>query len=504
MSVTVDSQFLQEDLHDVLGADSWRLTPATFASKWCPRDRFGRPLWIPARHLLYVSALIASALLKGNARLLISFPPRHGKSELVSVYTPQWILDRNPFSRIILSSYGSDLSTDFGQKARDNLLLHENELNVKLNKSRLGVGRFLTTQDGAMYSVGVGGAMTGRGADALLVDDYLKNAQDASSVTLRDSIYEWFISTAMTRLEPGGSAIVIATRWHVDDLIGRLLLLDDQNVWTHIKMEAICESEDDPLGRSIGEALWPERYPVEALEAIKAVLGTYFWEALYQQDPRPPGAGLIESGQLTPVDILPHPSRLRRHRHWDHASQEDQGDFTAGALLSEDMETGITYIEDIVRGQWGPYEVETKTKATAVDDTPAIPISIEQEPGSAGKTVVSNYQRNVLKGFSVEGIRPTGSKFVRAQPFFAAIQAGLVRMKRAPWNKAFIEELTLFPDGDNDDQVDACSGAFNKLNEHRYKGVTWGRKSKIDQAIRSANLKAPSGPSRGVVFGRSR
>ena len=134
-----------------------------------------------------------------------------------------------------------------------------------------------------MYATGIGGAITGRGADLLLVDDYLKNAKDASSETIRDDIYHWFVSTAMSRLEPGGTVIILATRWHQDDLIGRLLE-QAPDVWEYIRIPAIAE-ENDPLKRAPGEALWPERYNVEWLESQKALFGPYFWAALYRQDP---------------------------------------------------------------------------------------------------------------------------------------------------------------------------------------------------------------------------
>ncbi len=481
-------------LTGLAGPSGWRLTPATLAHFITKGE------WQAARHLLYISSLITSALARGNARLIVSMPPRHGKSELLSTWTPVWALERDPKTRIILSSYGSDLATDFGRKVRDIILTNEMDngpLRTRLRKDSLQVGRFLTTSGGGMYSVGVGGPITGRGADLLLTDDYIKNAKDASSNTIREDIFDWFTSTAMTRLEPGGSAIILATRWNIDDLIGRLMT-HTQEVWTHIVLPAFAE-EDDPLGREVGEALWPERYSKASLNTIYDNLGTYFWQSLYQQAPIPRVAGLMQAGWISPVDILPHKSRLRFVRHWDLASTPEGGDWTVGLQMAEDLTTGIYYITDVVRGQFSPAEIETLIAATAEADGREVQVTIEQEPGSAGKIVIDHYVRNVLKGFPVRGERATGDKFIRAQPFFAAAEAGSIRIMKATWNKVLLEELELFPEAPHDDQVDGISGAFNALNNKRYRGTTWGRKP------RDPKKGIPSAPGKliqGVVFGR--
>lgn len=481
-------------LSGLAGPSGWRLTPATLASY------VSNGAWKPAPHLLYISALIASALHKGGARLIVTMPPRHGKSELLSIWTVIWALERDPTTRIILSSYGAELATDFGRKVRDHLLTNEADagpLRTRLRKDTLQVGRFLTTVGGGMYSVGVGGALTGRGANLLLADDYIKNAKDASSPTIREDIFEWFISTAMTRLEPGGSAIILATRWHIDDLIGRLTT-HTQGVWTHITLPAFAEA-DDPINREVGEALWTDRYPAHTLDTIRANTSTYFWQSLYQQAPIPRTAGLMQPGWIQPVDILPHKSRLRYVRYWDLAASPDGGDWTAGIQVAEDVTTGLYYVTDVVRKQYSPADVERLIKATAVADGKEAQIFIEQEPGSAGKTVISNYVTNVLRGFAARGERSTGEKFIRAQPFFASAEAGNVRMLTATWNKDLLEELELFPDGPHDDQVDALSGAFNALNSKKFRGTTWGRKP------RDPKDGEPSEPGRliqGVVFGR--
>lgn len=484
---------LDINLQALSGADSYRLTPATLAYKLTNGS------WIPSKHLLYISAKIGSALAKGGARLIVSMPPRHGKSELLSIHTPAWILERNPSHYIILASYGSELATDFGRKSRDLILSSEDLLRVRLRRDSLQVSRFLTTQGGGMYAVGVGGPLTGRGANVLLIDDYLKNAKDASSLTIREDIWDWFISTAFTRLEPGGSVIIIATRWNIDDLIGRTIARTNQE-WEHIVLPAFAfdDGRPDVLGRQPGEALWPERYDEDALSAIKNSLGTYFWQSLYQQQPIPRVAGLMQGSWLQSEDIMPHYTKLRRVRYWDFAASAEKGDYTSGTLMAEDVSTGLYHIENVIRFQKSPAETEQKVRAIAESDGPSTTICLEQEPGSSGKQVVSHYSRNVLKGFVVRAHRGTGDKFVRAQPFFAAAEAGNVRMLKGAWNATFIEELELFPEAPNDDQVDSATGAYNFLNDKKYRGVIWGREP--DKS--GAQISGGAEIVQGVTFGR--
>ena len=481
------------DVRAIYGSSNYKLTPATMAAK------ISHGHWIPASHLLYVSAHIASAIEKGRGRLIVSLPPRHGKSELLSIYTPIWALDRNIDTRVMLSSYGAELATDFGRRVRDTINMEKDLLDVRLRADSQQVSRFQTTGMGSMYSVGVMGALTGRGANLLLADDYIKNAKDVQSETFRNDMYEWFMAVAMTRLEPHGSVIIIATRWHIDDLIGRLIVedsIDKGNKWTHIRIPAFAE-ENDVLGREVGEVLWPERYDMAAMQAIKNSIGTYFWQALYQQDPIPSASGLFLASWLQLVDILPRRQDLRFVRCWDFAASIDAGDYTVGALLCEDAKTNITYICNVIRCQISSSDLEVLVYTTAVNDGRETTIRLEQEPGSAGKMIVDHYARNILLGYIVRADRPTGDKFIRAQPFYAAAENGLIRMVRGPWNRTLTNEFELFPGGVYDDQVDAVSGAFNEMNARHIKGVVWGRDQKsTHRHIGTGELV------RGVTFGR--
>ena len=278
----------------------------------------------------------------------------------------------------------------------------------------------------------------------------------------------------MSRLEPGGTVIILATRWHQDDLIGRLLE-QAPDVWEYIRIPAIAE-ENDPLKRAPGEALWPERYNVEWLESQKALFGPYFWAALYRQDPISMHQALAR-GEIRIVDSIDPAtySRLRMCRFWDLAATEGEGDYTSGTLLGEDDELGLTYWIDQIRAQIGPADVEQLVRKTAEKDGPDVPIRMEEEPGSAGKTTISLYARKILRGYNFEGIKSTGPKFVRAQPLYAAVHNGTTCMVRAPWNKELREELEIGTEGDHDDQIDSSAGAFNFLNLTPAYSPTWGR-----------------------------
>ncbi len=464
---------LPPEIESLLSGDGWRLTPATTAIK------LSGGWWKATKHLLYISTIIATAISRGGARIIVSMPPRHGKSELLSIWTPVWYLDHNPDDHVILTSYGADLATGFGRRVRDTIREREDVLKVRIRHDSRRVDSFLTTKRGGMFSVGIGGPITGKGANLLLVDDYLKNAKDASSETIRNDIFDWFISTAFTRLEPGGSVIILATRWNINDLIGQLKRKPETGKWLIIELPALAE-KNDPLGREIGKSLWSERYSLESLQAIKNTLGTYFWQSLYQQRPIPGGTNVANEGWFPIIDILPHRSRLHKVRYWDLASTADGGDYTSGTCVSEDVETGIFYVEDIRRAQKSPAKVEAMVSNTAEHDGRDVKVIIEQEPGASGKSLVDHYVRTVLKQFTADGRRSSGDKFVRAQAFLAAAEAGKIRLVRGAWNQEFVDEILVFPEGEHDDQVDSTCGAYNELIAKRPKAGTWGREASAD------------------------
>lgn len=466
-----------------LVAGGYKLTPATLAMKTT------HGWWKPARHLLHISTIVATELARGNARIIVTMPPRHGKSEFISVNVPVWYLDRKQDKRVLLTSYGAELSTDFSRKARDLIIESPELLDVRIKEDARSVLNFITTMGGGVLAAGIGGPITGRGMDLGIVDDYIKNAEDSLSTTNRQKVWDWFLSTFYTRLEPGASIIILATRWNDDDLIGRCLTILPHENWIVINLPAIAE-ENDPLGRAEGEALWPERWPLETLIRIKETLGDYWFSAMYQQRPK---KSMSDAGRGEKINIvteaeLPHINDMKVVRAWDFAATEvpsgvtltsaTDADWTVGLKLMMSKITGRFFIADVNRFRKEPYDTEVIVKATAAVDGPSVPIRIEQEPGSAGKSFIQNYQIKVLPGFAVKGIHPTGPIEFRASAVLAAIEAGKFSMVKAPWNKTVQDEINAFPLGTHDDIVSAMSLAYNNMVLGLQGPVIWGELSK--------------------------
>ena len=475
-------QFSQADLESALDPrtqefqDLVRLTPATFAHYRTDGK------WIPAPHLLRAASIIAPQLMQGDARIIVEVPPRHGKSELLSVHTPIWFLEQFPWANVILTTYAADLSVEFGRRVRDAFIDNENgRLKAQVRDDAAKMSLFLTTQGGGMRSVGIGGPITGKGAHLLLVDDYIKNWEEASSPKTLDDIFNWFTTTAYTRLEPGGSCVILATRWVIDDLIGRLIAADKSHFWEVVRFPALAE-ENDPLGRAVGEALWPKRYSKAALESIKAILGEFMFDALYQQDPKTVKDSKADVTKIRYINAIPE--NFRWCRSWDLAATEktakNKADYSAGALVGTNSITGVslssTCIADMVHFQGEPDIVEERILETARRDGQHIPIIIEQEPGASGKSWAKHLQLNVLAGFNVT-IKPSSgsNKWIRAQPYIAAISNGRISFINGSWNKVHSDELRDFPNGKNDDTVDAASQGFAHLHTSNMASPTWGR-----------------------------
>lgn len=445
-------------------------------------------------------------------------------SELISVHTPTWFLDLFPEDPIILATYGADLSTQFSRRVRDTLIELGGEDNkpspahILAGRPRLRttirsdvqqVGNFLTPQGGGMTAVGVGGPITGKGAKLLLIDDYIKNAEDAASPTRQQQIYEWFTSTAYTRLEPGGSVVILATRWDKNDLIGMLKANQSEfnNVWKVIEIPAIAFNDGtvDPLGRQPGEALWPERYPLKRLMQLKAMLGSFYWEAEFQQRPINKEDVRFEEGLVKVSQELPPLHRTRNIRSWDLAgSDTKKSDWTVGTLISQDgppkRTDTKTYIRHQVRGRWTQKDLEEKILGTAEEDGFEVPIIIEQEPGSSGKNYAAYLKDTVLRGFKVTVKAPQSNKWLKAQPFIAATARGSVVLQKADWNDRWFQEFRDFPGGKNDDQVDSTVQGFNELYETKLTGATWGRSS--ENRTESGIILPDNRLATGATFGR--
>lgn len=300
--------------------------------------------------------------------------------------------------------------------------------------------------------------------NCFIIDDPHKDSEEADSPTMREKVWDWYNSVVYTRLERGGSVIVIQTRWHHDDLSGRLLANAKKggDKWVELNLPAICmDPETDLMGRELGQALSPGRKNERELERIRENLTPRFWSAMFQQQPVSDEGAMFRADWFEETNRIP--LGMKRVRAWDFGSNTD-GDYTAGVLMARDKD-GVFYIEDVIRERVSHMKVEQLVLNTALNDRKkygSVQIIIPQDPGQAGVVQASSYIRK-LAGYRIKAIRPTGDKETRASGLAAQAEARMVKIKPALWNKAFLEELSLFPLGTNDDQVDAAADAFNGL-----------------------------------------
>jgi predicted phage terminase large subunit-like protein len=420
-----------------------------------------RPLGMkPARHHeLLMSHLTRLAQGKGD-RLMVLMPPGSAKSTYASLLLPAWWLMRFPEHSIIAASHTQDLATHFGRALRRLVREQQETLGYGLARDDQAAHRFRTDLGGEYFATGLGGGITGRRADLVLIDDPIKSHAEADSAAQRDAVWNWYRSELTTRLKPRGRIVLIMTRWHVDDLGGRLLAAGDD--WQVVKLPALAEA-DDPMGREPGAALWPQWEGREALERKRAAVGARVWAALYQQAPVPDGGVLFRAARIDVVDAAP--AGLRVVRAWDLAAtaagEARDPDWTVGMKLGRD-EAGRIFVLDVLRMRGGPHDVAEAIVNTAHQDGRAVPVGLPQDPGQAGKQQVA-WLRAQLAGHRVVASPETGSKLVRASPVAAQVEAGNLMLVRAGWNAKFLEELRDFPQGRKDDQVDALSRGFAML-----------------------------------------
>ncbi|GAA1353700.1 terminase large subunit domain-containing protein [Streptomyces beijiangensis] len=246
-----------------------------------------------ARHLNMVDqAWIDMA--EGRAeRVMLSMPPRHGKSRRASRWGPLWYLRKYPDRRVMIASYSADLADEHGRWIRDAIDTWGDLLGIQLNRGSKAANRFdIAGHEGGLVAAGIGGGLTGKGATIAIVDDPVKDMADADSPTMRKRAWDWWQSVLQTRLEPDGAICVIQTRWHEDDLSGRIIAEAEANEWKIIDLPAIADNPDDILGRAVGEPLWPERFDATHHAKTRKRVGERVWAALYQQQPRPPEGGV--------------------------------------------------------------------------------------------------------------------------------------------------------------------------------------------------------------------
>lgn len=435
------------------------------------------------RHCTLLADTLERVVRRDIRRLIISMPPQHGKSELVSRSLPGYELTRNPHSNVILVSYGADLAHELSVDARDRF----ESVGGRLRRDVRSVKRWRTAEGGGVRAVGVRGSLTGHPADLIIVDDPHKNEEDASNARAQEKMKSWWDSTLVTRLAEDGALIIMCTRWDLRDLVGMVLEREETERpenWTVLSLPAITDGEETewPETCSVvpdfreeeGVPLCPEIRSLDYLEGIKTRSLSFYWNAIWQQRPTDPAGSLFRREWLDAVPLVSLediPEGSRWVWGWDRAGTDRAGDWTVGVLMARSPD-GIYYIAEVIRGQWDPLEVE-RAITGAVQRTdiingrgaygPRVEIVQEQEPGSSGKAVASMSIRG-LEGFPAFAIRPDTGKVSRARPVATYMASGHVRMVRGPWNEEYRRELLQFRDKSSQaDQVDATSLAFLHL-----------------------------------------
>ena len=394
-------------------------------------------------------------------RLIVLFPPRHGKSELVSLRFPSWYLGRHPTESIVQAGYAESIALTHSRKARDIFISPEvGRLfpSIRYRPERPGQESIVperqaahewgTKVGGSYYAVGIGGGLTGRGYNIGIIDDPVKDDEEATSETIRDRVWDWYTRVFKTRAEPGAAEIIVMTRWHEDDLVGRLFKQAQEDPtadkWMVLHFPAITE----------GKALWPERYPLTVLEQIRISIGSRAFESLYQGNPT------IAEGQIIKREWWKYyreaPSFDRIIQSWDTAFKDKtQNDYSVCTIWGE-TRTGY-YLISVWRDKVEFPELKRVAVALYERDKPAV---VLVEDKASGQSLIQELQRNTK--IPVLPVKVDKDKVARAYAATPLIEAGKVYLpESAPWLYDYIEELSAFPNATFDDQVDSTTQALS-------------------------------------------
>jgi len=457
--------------------------------------QYVRPDYQVAKHHKFIAERLQQVATKPHQRIILNLPPRSGKSTLASIHLPAWFMGKFPAKDVILAAYNADFATEFGREVR-NLVASEPCQrvfpNLSLAQDSQSKDRWHTAVGGSFLAAGIGSGITGKGGHLILIDDPVKSRNEAESKSYRDRIWDWYRADLYSRLMPGASVCVVQTRWSDDDLAGHLLREKTGGIpWEVINFPAIAE-ESDVLGRERGDALWPEWYPIEVLNEIKATVGDREWSCLYQQKP------VQEEGEYFKIQwfreydqdqfLEDHPavlsasgrrtfSELHIYGASDFAVSDEKGDYTVHAVIGMDPEQNI-YLLDLWRQRAEPDK--------SIDEFLRLvdrwgPLSWGMESGQIRRAIGPFLRKRMQeKGvFVVIQEYPTvRNKSIRAQAIRGRIGQGRFFLPRkAEWKAEFLYECSRFPTIDHDDQVD-CLAIFG----HMLDGMSPGRQKPEEEA----------------------
>jgi predicted phage terminase large subunit-like protein len=422
-------------------------------------------MWLDRALLAAIDDAAAGAL----DGLVVCMPPQHGKSELCSKYLPAWYLGTFPDRRVILTGYEGDFASQWGRKARDLLQEWGRAFDVRVSSKSSAVNRWdLQGRAGGMMTAGVAGPITGKGAQLLIIDDPIKNDAEARSAFLRQKHFDWWQSTASTRLQPDGLTLLIQTRWHRDDLAGRILSEAKTNGerWRELKLPALAEDRD-PLQRAPGEPLWPEVYSLGHLQRIRDRQTNYYWRSLYQQDPIAEGSTEWPDNFFGPsiwFDDWPEGGLWRTLALDPSKGRQDArfGDYSAFVMVQ--LQQGGTLYVDADLEQRDVSAIASRAVALLDSFRPhAFGVETNQfQELLAHEIRRLSYPRH--SQIQLYHLNNTTAKVVRIRTLTPLLARGGLRFKRnSRGAKLLVQQLRDFPHADHDDGPDALEMAVRVM-----------------------------------------
>jgi predicted phage terminase large subunit-like protein len=431
---------------------------------------FSRYVWpeaiISSHHEIMAKAFdrIANGTLK---RLIVNMPPRHTKSEFASYLLPAYIMGRDPTSKIIQATHTGELAVRFGRKVRNLMDLDRYKEvfpDVALKADSKAAGRWDTNKGGEYFAVGVGGAMTGRGANCLIIDDP-HSEQDALSALALDNAWEWYTSGPRTRLQPGAAVVLVMTRWGTKDLTARLLKSQSNanaDQWEVIEFPAVFNENEENE-----RALWPSFWPIDELRAVRASMSVQKWNAMYQQKPTSDEGAILkrEWWQKWEKDTLPPVEYIIQSYDTAYSKKEtaDYSVITTWGVFFPDEDSGPNILlMDVRKGRWDFPDLKRQAKEQYDYWQPD---NVLIEAKATGTTLQQELRRMGIPVtmYSPGGRRAGQDKVSRANSVAPILESGMVWATEDMWAQDLIEECAAFPNGDNDDQVDSTTQALMRF-----------------------------------------
>jgi len=415
------------------------------------------------KHLEYLQSVLIDVYHGKIKRLIVNMPPRHGKSELITHYFPVWYLCNRPNTEIRVFAADDSLAEKFGNQVRDTFQNISKLYNLSISKTVSSMHRFQITgyRKGIFSAYSIGAKFVGQGGDVIIIDDPIATPEEADSITRRDKIYQYYLASIYTRRSPNAAIILVMTRWNYDDLAGRIMANSKED-WTVINLPAICNSEDDLLGRTLGEALWPERWNIDLLNVAKSEMGSSMFSALYQGEP------------IANEDIIFHPEYWNKYNYeilnpdlvivsWDTAIKtEERNDYTVATVWK--IKDSKLYLDDMYRAKLDfPSMLSLYEKIH--NKYPNIDIDLIEDKASGSQLIQTV---KLIANNSIKAIEPKGSKITRAHLATPIFEQGKVHIRDSEWTDTVINECAKFPRDKHDDLVDSITQMINYSRPYIY------------------------------------